>query len=107
MKKTLERFIQDLKDERFADAHVVMEHQWKIYKQADHPLTKLLKGYINGATAFELIRRGKKDGAVKLWATYKKYLPALQEGIDEYELFAEADELLQKLHQGHSPIFQK
>jgi len=97
MRRVLEEFIQNLKDEVFAQAHEVMEHQWKIYKKQDHPLTKLLKGYINGATAFELVRRGKKSGAAGLWKAYEKYLPALQEGIEEYTLFLEADRLLQKL----------
>ncbi len=98
MRETLNEFIQCLNEERFADAHEVMEQQWKEYKAIDHPLTKLLKGYINGATAFELIRRGRKiESAQKLWSVYEKYLPALQEGIEEYDLFIEADRLLQKL----------
>jgi len=97
MQRTLTIFIQNLKDEEFAYAHEVMEHQWKQYKKQDHPLTKLLKGYINGATAFELLRRGKAEGAVRLWAVYEKYLPALQEEIEAYDLFCEADRLLQKL----------
>jgi len=99
MQETLQIFIQNIKNEAFADAHEVMEQQWKLYKKEAHPLTKLLKGYINGATAFELLRRGKKDGAVRLWGVYEKYLPALQEGIEEYALFAEADTLLQVLKQ--------
>ncbi len=100
MKETLQEFIACLHEERFADAHEVMEHQWKAYKAIDHPLTKLLKGYINGATAFELIRRSRKlSSAQNLWAAYEKYLPALQPDIEEYELFAEADGILQGLHQ--------
>ncbi len=97
MKETLQAFIQNLKEEQFAEAHEVMEHQWKIYKKSDHPLTKLLKGYINGATAFELLRREKREGAERLWTVYEKYLPALQEGIEAYTLFVEADGLLQAL----------
>ena len=64
MKETLETFIQNLKDEAFSQAHETMEQQWKIYKKEGHALTKLLKGYINGATAFELLRRDKREGAV-------------------------------------------
>lgn len=104
MKATLETFIQYLKDEEFAHAHEVMEHQWKGYKKAEHPLTKLLKGYINGATAFELVKRGKMTGAVMLWGTYEKYLPALQEGIEEYDLFVEADRLLHALRAERLPL---
>jgi len=97
MEKTLKIFIQNLKDGEFAHAHEVMEHQWKAYKKSDHPLTKLLKGYINGATAFELVRRDKMEGAKRLWDVYEKYLPALQEGIEEYALFQKADSILQQL----------
>ena len=97
MRKTLEVFIQHLKDEEFAQAHEVMEYQWKVYKSQTHPQTKLLKGYINGATAFELVRRGKTEGAKRLWEAYEKYLPLFREGIEEYALFAEADGLLQAL----------
>ena len=97
MRETLEEFIGHLEAEAFAEAHETMEQQWKHYKAAGHPLTKLLKGYINGATAFELLKRGKREGAVRLWGVYEKYLPALQEGIEQYGLFAEADALLQRL----------
>jgi hypothetical protein len=106
MRETLDEFIKCLHEERFADAHEVMEHQWMRYKKQEHPLTKLLKGYINGATAFELIKRGRKiESAQKLWSAYEKYLPALQEGIEEYDLFVEADELLGSLrHERLNPI---
>ncbi len=97
MRKTLETFIQHLKNERFVEAHEEMEQQWKQYKKQGHPLTKLLKGYINGATVFELVRREKMEGARGLWEVYEKYHPLLQEGIEEHALFAEADSVLQGL----------
>ena len=96
MRDTLDRFIQNLNDGEFAKAHVTMEEQWKAYKKLDHPLTKLLKGFINGATAFELVRREKMSGARSLWATYEKYLPLMSSDIEEYELFVKADEILQE-----------
>ena len=96
MRETLEIFIQNLKDREFSQAHENMEAQWKIYKREANPITKLLKGFINGATAFELVRRGKMDGAVMLWGTYEKYLPLMSSDIEEYELFVKADEILQE-----------
>lgn len=95
MRDTLNRFIKNLEDKDFSAAHETMEHKWKECKKQNHPLTKLLKGFINGATAFELINRGKIDGAVRLWSTYEKYLPRLTPQIEEYGLFCKADELLQ------------
>ncbi len=98
MKKTLKEFIECLNEERFANAHEVMEHKWKEYKKQNHPLTKLLKGFINGATAFELIKRGNIDGAKRLWKVYEKYLPLMSEGVvKKEELFKKADEILQSL----------
>ena len=94
MKEVLEDFIKALEDERFSDAHEIMEKKWKEYKKLSHPLTKLLKGLINGATAFELVNRGNIDGANRLWGVYKKYKPLLKEGIEEYELFLKADDIL-------------
>ena len=94
MKEVLGDFIKALEDERFSDAHEIMEKRWKEYKKLSHPLTKLLKGLINGATAFELVNRGNLDGANRLWGVYEKYKPLLKEGIEEYELFLKADKLL-------------
>ena len=97
MKETLERFIKNLEDEDFSGAHETMEQKWKEYKKQANPLAKLLKGFINGATAFELLNRGKSDGAKRLWAVYEKYLVLMVEDIEEHALFKQADERLQKL----------
>ncbi len=97
MREVLIEFIQNLKDEEFSQAHETMEQQWKIYKKQNHLLTKLLKGFINGATAFELVKRGKMDGANMLWGTYEKYLLMMSIEIEEYKLFEEADNILQEL----------
>jgi adenylate kinase family enzyme len=97
LREVLEDFIKALEEERFSDAHEIMEKKWKEYKKLSHPLTKLLKGLINGATAFELVNRGNIDGANRLWEVYKKYKYLLKEGIEEYELFLKADKLLQTL----------
>ena len=94
MKETLQKFIKALNEEKFKDAHEIMEYQWKEYKKQNHPTTKLLKGFINGATAFELVKRGNIDGAYRLWSVYEKYLPIMNPQIEEYELFCEANRIL-------------
>ena len=98
MQETLRVFIDHLNNDEFADAHEVMEQQWKKYKKLQHPKTKLLKGYINGATAFELIKRDKIEGAKRLWLVYEKYLPLLTKETEFYELFVKADTILQNLN---------
>ncbi len=97
MKKHLELFIDDIENDRFVEAHEIMEEYWREAKKLDHPLKNLCKGLINGATAFELVKRDKMKGAFQLWSTYEKYLPIMVEGIENYELFYKADKLLQKL----------
>ena len=97
MKEVLIKFIDDLNSENFANAHEVMEKKWKSYKKISHPKTKLLKGFINGATAYELVKRGNFDGAKRLWGVYEKYLPLMDSECEEYELFVKADEILQGL----------
>ncbi len=97
MKKHLELFIDDIENDRFVEAHEIMENYWREIRKTDHPLKNLCKGFINGATAFELVKRDKMKGAFQLWATYEKYLPIMSENIENYELFYKANKLLQKL----------
>ena len=104
LQRTLEIFIQDLEEERFYDAHEDMEAYWHTIRKTDHPLKNLCKGFINGATAFELIRLGRYDAARRVWKTHQKYLPLLQEGIEAYELFQKANNLLFLLKKRHRGI---
>jgi predicted metal-dependent hydrolase len=97
MKKALEIFIDDIENDRFVEAHEDLEGYWKSIRKTDHPLKNLCKGFINGATAFELVKRGNIDGANRLWQTYEKYLPIMVDGIENYELFKKADKILQEL----------
>ncbi len=97
MKNAIDNLIQNIKDEKFYEAHEELEHFWKELKKQDHPLKNLVKGYINGATAFELVKRGKMDAARRVWATYEKYLVLIDKDIECYDEFVEADKLLQEL----------
>ena len=102
--ETLLIFIKDLEEERFYDAHEDMEAYWHTIRRTDHPLRNLCKGFINGATAFELIRLGRNDAARRVWATHEKYLPLLEEGIEEYALFSRANDLLLPLREQYQDI---
>ena len=107
MREHLELFIEDIKNDDFYKAHEDLEHYWHTIRKSDHPLKNLCKGFINGATAFELIRRGNEKGARTVWATHEKYLPLMQEGIENYKLFFEANELLQELKKKHHAILSE
>jgi len=104
MKKHLELFIDDIENDKFYEAHEDLEHYWHTIRKTDHPLKNLCKGFINGATAYELIKRGNDKGARTLWKTHQKYLPIMEEGIENYELFYKANEILQELKKKHYDI---
>jgi len=104
MKKHLELFIDDIENDKFYEAHEDLEHYWHTIRKTDHPLKNLCKGFINGATAYELIRRGNDKGARTVWKTYQKYLPIMEEGIENYELYYKANEILQELKKKHYDI---
>lgn len=106
LREALERFIRDLEEERFYDAHEDMEAYWHTIRRTDHPLKNLCKGFINGATAFELIRLERYEAAKRVWQTHEKYLSLLQEGIEEHALFAHANSLLYALHDRYGTILK-
>lgn len=69
----LDDFMQCLDEERFHEAHDVLEHIWFARRFEKSDETNLLKGYINAAVSFELVKRGRKDSAQKVYNTYLKY----------------------------------
>jgi len=104
LQETLNIFIKDLEERRFYDAHEDMEAYWHTIRKTDHPLKNLCKGFINGATAFELIRLERYDAARRVWQTYEKHLVLLQEGIEAYSLFVKANNILYDLQKKHQNI---
>jgi hypothetical protein len=104
LEEVLQIFIRDLEEARYYDAHEDMEAYWHTIRRTDHPLKNLCKGFINGATAFELIRLGRYDAARRVWATHEKYLPLLREGIEAYALFLQANGMLMELKEKNGDI---
>ena len=104
LKEALEIFIRDIEEERFYDAHEDMETYWHTIRKIDHPLKNLCKGFINAATAFELIRLERYDAAKRVWQTHEKYLHLLEESIEEYSLFFKANNILMTLRDKHKDI---
>ncbi len=97
MTKELDDFIQMVKEGRFADAHMVLEHPWKAIKNENRGEGNILKGLINGTTAFELKRRGKDDGALRVWATFIKYKPLIDTVHSSYrQKYKECAEVLEE-----------
>jgi len=91
-KQYLKNFMQQLHEERFYDAHESLEAIWfpKRFEECDE--TRLIKGFINAAVCFELIKKGKIDASHRVWKTYLKYEPLLHkvnsEHLSDYQTIA-------------------
>ena len=95
MQNRLNQFIEMVKNNHFVDAHQILEHDWKELKKRVPNEAKILKGFINGATAFALKNRGKDSGANRVWTTYKKYEPLIDEVDSIYkDLYKEMQKLI-------------
>ena len=66
-------FTLALDEDRFYDAHEVLEELWfpKRFDRSDE--VKLLKGFINAAVSFELHKKGRLKASKKVWLNYLKY----------------------------------
>ena len=70
-----EDFLLSLKERRFYDAHEALEALWFPRRFEKSGEVQLLKGLINAAVSFELIRKGRPDASERAWKTYLKYPP--------------------------------
>jgi hypothetical protein len=76
-KEALEEFVVCLQENRFYDAHEVLEAIWFPVRFEDGDEVKLLKGFINASVCFELIKKQRGASAQKVWKNYLKYRPLL------------------------------
>ncbi|MBU0719961.1 DUF309 domain-containing protein [bacterium] len=73
----LDEFILRIDQQRYYDAHESIEAIWFPRRFGDDNETKLLKGLINAAVCFELIKKGRYASSDKVWKNYLKYRPLL------------------------------
>jgi len=71
--KHLDQFTLALDEGRFYDAHEVLEEIWFPSRFIDSNEVKLLKGFINAAVCFELVKKGRKLPSQRAWLSYLKY----------------------------------
>lgn len=100
--KHLDEFLLCLHEERFYDAHEALEALWFPRRFEEDDEMKLLKGYINAAVSFELIKRGRKDSARKVYNNYLKYkllrLHVISVYAKKYEEIEQKIEDIQRPH---------
>ncbi len=62
-----------LDEKRFFEAHEALEVVWFKKRNEQNNEIKLLKGFINAAVCFELIKRGRYNASKTPWKNYLKY----------------------------------
>lgn len=85
MHKYIKEFTQCLHEERFYDAHEALEAAWFPRRFEEDKEVKLLKGFINAAVSFELVKRGRGKQSKKVWANYLKYRPCIFQIESEHQ----------------------
>jgi len=75
----IEQFLLVVENDEFVEGHEVLEEDWNRFKKLPEyeNEAKILKGLINASTALALVRKGKKEGAQRVWQTYEKYAPLI------------------------------
>lgn len=99
--KACDAFMQMVENEQYAKAHETLEKQWLELKKIDKDHALILKGLINGATSFEIKRRGRPiESALKIWNVYLKYKPLIQQIQTPYtNKYLQCANLLEKTYQ--------
>jgi len=74
----IDDFLLCLGEARFYDAHEVLEAHWFPHRFDDCNEVRLIKGFINAAVSFELVKRGRPAPSLRAWQNYLKYRPLLE-----------------------------
>jgi len=108
LKGALKKYIALLAEEEYFEAHEILEEAWHPLRKADHPLKNLLKGLINGAVAFEHLKRNRKDAqsnARKVMASFERYKHLSTQEIEYALLFEKACRDIEELKKRHKEVF--
>lgn len=80
----LDEFVSNLDKEEYYDAHESLEEIWFPRRFEDCDEVRLLKGFINAAVSFELIKKGRIASSNKVWENYLKYKPLIEKIDSKY-----------------------
>jgi len=96
----LKAFSLLLEEERYFDAHEVLEEAWHPLRLQKDPLAPLLKGMINAAIAFEHLKRNRDNAqskAKKVMTSYLRHRGVFSPSIRETALFSVAIKQIETL----------
>jgi len=74
MTKYIDKFVLCINEKRYFDAHEALEEVWFPRRFEEDAQMKLIKGFINAAVSFELLKRGRPEASAKVWKNYEKYI---------------------------------
>jgi len=100
----LKAYVKRMEEGAYFEAHEVLEEAWHPLRLRKDPLANLLKGLINGAIAFEHIRRNRPrswENARRVLVAYERYLTLCQKGIVHESLFRQACQKVESLKSRH------
>ena len=92
----------------YFDAHEVLEEAWHPLRLRKDPLANLAKGLINGAIAFEHLKRNRDkaiERAQRVISSFERHKGLCKEGITHYILFSQACERVESLKMQYSEVF--
>ena len=99
MKEACEKFMALVEEGEYYEAHEALEDLWYPRRFEKDPRIRLIKGYINASTAFELLKRGRREAALRTWKVYLKYRPlSASVDADETEVCRRVEELLERTY---------
>lgn len=78
MNEKIDEYLQCLHERRYYDAHEALEEIWFPRRFEKDDEMYLLKGFINAAVSFELVKRGRQEASKRAYANYLKYITKMQ-----------------------------
>ena len=106
----LRAYLQLLEGQEYFEAHEVLEEAWHSLRLRKDPLANLVKGLINGAVAFEHLKRARPqaaDRARRVLASYERHKGCCTPDIVHAELFIRACEKIEMLKLQHAAVFEE
>jgi len=93
----INEYICCINEARYYDAHEALEEIWFPRRFEDDAEVKLIKGFINAAVSFELIKKGRPESSKKVWKNYEKYIILLGSFESPYNgRYTELDHLVRQ-----------
>ena len=106
----LQSYLQLLDTQEYFEAHEVLEEAWHPLRLRKDPLANLVKGLINGAVAFEHLKRARPqaaDRARRVLVSYERHKGCCAPDMVYAELFTRACEKIEMLKLQHATVFEE